>query len=210
MTPAELKAILKTTDTFAVARVPITVSKPMGRKSVGLRQCPTGLRAARVIKTNAVWHETFTLACGDQTHTMERRNGVLIEFELPRRMNRKLPSGRKMSGLTYYKELPDTEIVRRDGKRYVQMVVARNNVYAPWGEYAMIEAEREKEAEEHAHMRQRVDNAVQALGADHWRIQRAWAGHPPEAYITIELSAAEALVKELDRKRRRAKVKAVA
>jgi hypothetical protein len=186
MQPIELKAIIGSTDEFAVAPIPVPEDGAKGlphyvlhvNRSRSVRACPTSLTRARVVKMGVRYPTKFTLGCGDQEYTREKKNGVLIEFACPDKIKvRKAGSTVMRSGAAYYKERPLTTVVRgEDGHRRVQMVTLAQCVLAPWGEYAMIEAEREKEREEAEARKERINAVCEALGVPKGRRGEGWYG----------------------------------
>jgi hypothetical protein len=150
MNDAALKAIMKKTDEFAVHVLPISRELPWAVKQANreqdLKACPRGLKQARVVGNGVEWNEITEFACGDTQYEIPRKNGVLIEFTTDKPKN--------------YKGLEHTTV---KGKT-VQMIVSRGAILAPWGEYAMIEAQREQEREREDAREQRIKDAVKAIG----------------------------------------------
>ncbi len=171
--PSELKAILVSTDEFAVAAIPVPKEgvKDLphdirnANKARSVRACPTGLKKARVVKMGQPYDAKFSLGCGDQEYTREKKNGVLIEFDCPDKIKVRTKNGTQTrSGANYYKERPHTTVIRgEDGSQRVQMVTLAQCIMAPWGEYAMIEAERQKEREEAEARTARLNEVATAL-----------------------------------------------
>jgi hypothetical protein len=211
VTPAELKAIMKSTTEVAMAPVPITHRLPgwAQRNTTNLRSCPTNLIRATIVEDGVPWEEEFTFICGDQVHSRQRRNSTLVEFVLP--------EGRTMAA---FKALPYTKVIKRDGQKLVQMQVSRKVLVAPWGEYAMVQAEEQKIQAERDAANARLKSATDALGlsgdgdvdraggyyriyaddeGDHPLMAQAVyiGGTPYYGRITITLAEAEALAKRL-------------
>lgn len=167
MKASQYKAIRDTgVDEFAIYPADVEASLPWGiehaNKTGSIRSCPTGLLHATIIKDNVAWHEGFTLGCGDTQYQRERRNGVLVEISLEnlRRQFKKPPTIKALG------ERVRTEIVRHaDDTRHVQMIVSKLSIMAPWNEYALVEAEREKIAQEAGERNERMSVAVEGVGA---------------------------------------------
>jgi hypothetical protein len=211
MTAAELRAIRKTTDEFAVLLQP--VQDPVPRhlvasiRRIGLRACPRGLRRVKLIEDGYAWEESFTLVCGDTEHTMTRRNGVLVEVPTPEdsvERTKLFRAARSKKVANVFLHTPDSG----DEQVTVRLVISRQAVFAPWGEYAMIEAEREKLAEEQAQREERMDRALDALGIEkEGRSGGQWYGVGPwnhvDGYrqyagvVSMSLEQAEELAKKL-------------
>lgn len=188
MKASQYKAIRETgVGEFAVyaadveRKLPYTIDH--ANKSESVRACPTGLLRAEIVKDDVTWKEAFTLGCGDTEYQRQRRNGVLVEMTLE--------DFRKVTGATIKAigAATRTEIVRGgDGSRHVQMIVSKAAIMAPWGEYAMIEAEREKARAEEEERTARLNAAISAVGArdGHFtEVGDRWVNEervPPEEY----------------------------
>lgn len=171
MRASQYKAIRKAgVGEFAIWPVDVASELPWtidrANKDANVRACPSGLVKAVVVKDDVTWKEGFTLGCGDTEYARERRNGVLVQVPLEEfkaateaRLKRKVT-------LKLIAATTRTQIVRHDdGTRHVEMVVSKLAIMAPWGEYAMIEAEREKSQDERNRRAQRMEAAVAAVGA---------------------------------------------
>jgi hypothetical protein len=161
MTPAQLKALLaEGVKEFAGYRVQIDGSLPYGLKTyTSVSACPSGLAKFTVIEDGAKWDEVYTFGCGgDKVHKTPKRNGVLIEFELLGEDGNSVTTTEKA-----WKSYRLAEIVERDGKKYVRLIVSRKAVVVPWGEYALVEAEREKMELAHEARRAEIRGVADAL-----------------------------------------------
>lgn len=157
----ELKAVLEVTKEIAVYPAHIEVRLPhhfttrspkWGRRNY----CPTGCKRATVIENGHNWIEKRPVtACGDRDFEIQRRNGVLVEFDrddFPDWNEKKIHiSGNRVLITNGFKTIqhmtpyPHTTAEHRDGKTYIRMVVSRSAIVATWGEYSLIEAKREQE-----------------------------------------------------------------
>jgi hypothetical protein len=174
MNPAQLKGMLKEGITeFAVTTTPITSDLPYWVKPsfANIKSCPTGLTKATVIEDGHKWIEEYTFGCGgDQVHETPRRNGVLIRVDLPDGETRD-------KALKNAKKMPHTNIVARpeqNGRRVIEMIVSRKAIIVPWGEYALVEAEREKVREGERERYSRLHAAAEALGVRTDRESDGW------------------------------------
>ena len=160
MTPAQIKALLaEGVKEFAGYRRSIEDRLPYGLKSsyANIASCPVDLQKMTVIQDGAKWDELYTFGCGgDKEHKTPRRNGVLVEFELPEKTDR-------ADWEKYAKEHRLAELVTRDGQKYVRLIVSRKAIIVPWGEYAMVQAEREKQEEIHEQRRAEILAVADAL-----------------------------------------------
>lgn len=172
MTPAELKAIMKVTTEVAVYPMHIEGKLPHSLLTTRRRfSCPLGCKRAHIIKDGQGWIQKFTLGgCGDTEYETERRNGLLVEFDLEDlgdlndawatmtiKGNKAYLNGSKI-------RFPHTtQVITRDGKKYIRMIVSRKAVAGSWSEYALIQAQREKESAEHQAKEDRLRLAQAAL-----------------------------------------------
>jgi len=146
MTPAQLKALLaEGIKDFAGYRISIEYELPYGLKSsyANVSSCPTGLKKITVIEDGVKWDEIYTFGCGcsgDKEHKTPRRNGVLIEFELELLKEYETLEATEKA----WKGVRLAEVVERGKKKFVRLIVSRKAIIVPWGEYSMVDAEREK------------------------------------------------------------------
>jgi hypothetical protein len=128
------------------------------------KQCPRGLVKATVLVNGQKWEEKVTFGCGgDKEHTHTRRNGVLVEFPLDaiRKDNETLTDTEKRARSTMHTEV----LERADGQKIVRLVTSRQAIVVPWGEYALVEAERQKKADEQAARDAKLDEGLVAIRA---------------------------------------------
>jgi hypothetical protein len=180
MQPNELTAVLNHTNVFAVYPAHVEVDLPYyvnsrasrnGRRG-GQLHCPSGMVRATVIENGAHWVEKRpVVVCGDRDYEIPRRNGVLVEFDpddLPKGAfrivaNKVYTGTRKGPGASY----PHTEVVTREGKKFIRMIIARKAIISAWDEYAMEIARREKEeAEQQAKYNRLRDAQCVLMGVD--------------------------------------------
>lgn len=78
----EIKALLATTDQFAISPTAVDRQLPRGHEqSRRSESCPLGLVKATVLETSHGWVEQTTFGCTGRTHPVERRTGVLVRIK---------------------------------------------------------------------------------------------------------------------------------
>lgn len=192
MNPNELKAVLSKTNEVAIVPRHIEADLPWmatHRNRQGQIVCPTGLTRAKVIVDGQKWVEKRPVsACGDTDYEINRRNGVLVEYEIDihdEDGNLVVVSGdphpdfEGMSYMHWVKDpkkpnkqfprdckgkIPHTAIsIKPSGKATVRKIISRKAILAAWPEYAMQEAKRAKEAQEAQEKRDRVNEALNRI-----------------------------------------------
>lgn len=174
MKQSEFKAI-RAAGVSEFAIYPITVAEKVPRhiadaaKRASVQACPNGLLKATVIEDSITWTETFTLACGDTEYERPRRGGVLVELSYDKTT---------MPPIKALRQAPQRKVLRRDGGTRVQMVVSVAVILAPWNEYELVVAEREKIREAQLERAERLAAVSAAIGAldssNYARVWRAW------------------------------------
>lgn len=168
----EFKAVLARTRDFAIRPVPIcnteaTRQASPARNRSGMYLCPSGLTRATVIETGVPWVEKRPMTvCGDRDYEIQRKNGILVEFELTEEMRRKqlyTVRGKRLIVKATKEPFPLTEVVIRNAKRFLRMTVSCAVVFGAWDEYALEIARREKESAEHAARQNVLYDAQAAL-----------------------------------------------
>lgn len=156
----ELKAVLAKTNEVAVYPVNVEDDLPNSTHRLhGQVVCPTGLVRARVLKNGVKWIERRQIAaCTTEDYEIERRNGVLVEFDrtdLIKTHRRNLKFILKNNKIYLdSRPYPHTEVKEDDNGGYViQMVISRKAIITDWDNYALIEAARQKEHEEYERKR---------------------------------------------------------
>lgn len=171
MKAAQYKAIRAAgVSEFAVWPVDIASELPWAinnaNKDADIRACPRNLVKAVVVKDDVGWKEGFTLGCGDTEYARERRGGVLVQVPLEEFQAATEARLKRKVTLKLIRATRRTQILRHDdGTRHVEMIVSKLAIMSPWGEYAMIEAERQKSDVESEERKQRLNAAVEAIGA---------------------------------------------
>lgn len=214
MTPAELRAILNVSDEVAIYPSPVSYDMPgwLGQRNQRKQIiCPRHLVRARVIADGHHWQETRTIsACGDKDYKVDRRNGVLVEFDLPdgpiQPGGNELWAGTKLTPAKL-RRLPHTKVVKVTTagaeKKVVQMVIGRKAVFAAWGEYELEEAKKEKAEEQKRLAYERLHAACDALGVKHddGQYRTRWDDEKKKnvryGIVVVSLERAEELAKLL-------------
>jgi len=154
----ELSAVLAKTDEVALYPAPVCNELPRTmnqRVRGGALYCPSGMKRARVVKNGVQWIERRVVsACGDQEYEVKRKNGVLVELDI-----KDVPHKKGVR----VRDLPHTKTLFA-GR--VQMVVSRRAIVSAWGEYELLEAQREKEREEERQRVERLRAALRGLAAE--------------------------------------------
>ena len=158
----ELKALLTRTHDVAFEFAHVEVEIRQHRSERGI-YCPSNLIRGTVVKNGQPWVERRVIsACGDQEYLIDRKSGVLMEIDpenIPSQRY-KIVSNRfyaiKQDGKRFDNPYPHSEVVNRNGKKYIHLVTSRKAIYASWGEYELAMAHRDKQEEESNARRDRI------------------------------------------------------
>jgi len=177
MNASELKSILANEGTteFAIHPTPIGGKIPDHIPTTVKhlkRQCPRGLVKATVVKDGVQYEEKYTFGCGGDTdHIRTRRNGTLVRFEVKEisvydEWTGKLNNHTVKQQVNRAMKLPHTTVITEGKKIYIEMIVARRCIVVPWGEYMLVEAEKQKKDERRAQRHDKLDAVANAFPAE--------------------------------------------